>query len=107
MRTLKIIIAIFFLILLVSIPVLWQRNERDYTLSEAVSNQDYARAEKLLRDGANPDVPWSGYNFREQLYFFLGRDPWSGGPLTRKYNLVNYTNDSKMKALLLKYGAKP
>ena len=107
MRTLKIIVAIFVLILLVSIPVLWQRNERDYTLSEAVSFRDYTRAEKLLRDGANPDVPWSGYNFREQFYFFLGRDPWTGETLTRSYNLVNYTHDLKMKKLLLKYGAKP
>lgn len=101
-------LSVLFLVLVVILGILANRqNERDYSLSEAVSNRNYARAEQLLKEGANPDAPWSGYELKHRIPMLMGKDPWDGKPIGRSYNLVNYSSDPKMKALLLKYGAKP
>ena len=107
MRFLKMLSCLFILALTITGVFAWQHNERDYTLSEAVSHNDIVRVQKLLEAGADPNVQWSGYRWQERLTILRGRDPWSDGPLDKRYNVVNYTNDPKIKALLLAHGATP
>lgn len=53
--------------------VAWQQNEHNYGLSEAIAYHDSAAVGRLLRAGASPDAPWSGYSGSDFVHRALGR----------------------------------
>jgi hypothetical protein len=45
----------------------WNRQERDYALTDAVGRRDIPAIRKLLEAGASPNARWSGYRWQDRL----------------------------------------
>jgi len=45
----------------------WQRQERDYALTDAVGRRDIPAIRRLLEAGASPTARWSGYRWQDRL----------------------------------------
>jgi hypothetical protein len=80
--------------------VLTQR-QLDYALSYAVGHNDIKQAAKLLNEGANPDAPFSGYRFHDEIERRLHPAAWQNNMM------LDGSRDEMMTALLMKHGAKP
>lgn len=76
--------------------VAWQ-NQQNYALTEAVSRRDLRTIGRLLREGADPNAPWSGYRLRDQIGRLLKREPWT----QRDPSILEWVqNDAEMTRLL-------
>ena len=107
MKHLKIFLLVTLCLLVGASAFTWQHNERDYALSEAASREDIAQIQKLLDAGANPNALWSGYDLKATAYHLVGRDPFDGGPVRQDYRIVRWTQNPKIRQLLIKHGARP
>jgi len=45
----------------------WNRQERDYALTDAVGRRDIHAIQQLLEAGASPNARWSGYSWQDRL----------------------------------------
>ncbi|MBB6050710.1 hypothetical protein [Armatimonas rosea] len=107
MKYIKRLILVLFCFFLLGSTLLWQRNERDYALTEAISRNDIAKVEKLLDAGVDPNALWSGYDLKATAYRLMGRDPFDGGPLHSDYRMIRWTQNPQMRQLLIAHGARP
>ena len=107
MKHVKRLLLVLLCFFLVGSALLWQRNERDYALSEAVAKNDTARVIKLLNAGANPNALWSGYDLKATAYRLVGRDPFDGGPVRDDYRIIKWAPNPQIRQILIEHGAQP
>ncbi len=82
----------------------WNRQDRDYALTEAVSRRDIRKARQLLEAGANPNARWSGYSWRDRLDGLLHRTDRADN-CTVVWWARQVHDDAAMVRLLTEYGA--
>ena len=108
MKHLKIFFLTIVCLLAGASALTWQRNERDYALTEAIGRNDITKVQKLLDAGANPNAPWSGYDFKATLYRLLGRDPFNDhSPDRDNYRILYFTSNPQIRRILIEQGARP
>lgn len=107
MKYIKRFVLVLLSFFLLGSALLWQRNERDYALAEAVAKNDTARVIKLLDAGANPNALRSGYNLKATAYRLVGRDPFYGGPVRGDYRIIKWVSNPQMRQILIEHGAQP
>ena len=78
------------------------QSELNYDLSEAVGRRDIVSVQRLLKAGANPDAPWSGYSWQDQF-----RRMFHIAPFETDISIIQWVEGSmsntEMTSLLRRY----